>query len=160
VCGMSQTAQPSIVPPPDPLVRKPRLISSGGVLGSEWRVGRGYSVGEVKAVGLTVSEARLLGIRVDTRRDSVWDINVQRLREWLNRVIKGEVLPPEPALPKAVKIKRKRGRVFRALTPAGRRMRGLMSVKLRETHAHKWKKKARERALKRRHEAVRAKGGH
>jgi large subunit ribosomal protein L13e len=39
-------------------------------------------------------------------------------------------------------------------------MRGLMSVKLRETHAHKWKKKARERALKRRHEAVRAKGGH
>ena len=125
MCGMSQTAQPSIVPPPDPLVRKPRLISSGGVLGSEWRVGRGYSVGEVKAVGLTVGEARLLGIRVDTRRDSVWDINVQRLREWLNRVIKGEVLPPEPALPKAVKIKRKRGRVFRALTPAGRRMRGL-----------------------------------
>jgi LSU ribosomal protein L13E len=73
---MSQTAQPPIVPPPDPLVRKPRLISSGGVLGSEWRVGRGYSVGEVKAVGLTVSEARLLGITVDTRRDSVWDINV------------------------------------------------------------------------------------
>jgi large subunit ribosomal protein L13e len=158
--GMSQTTQPPTALPPDPLVKKPRLISSGGVLGSEWRVGRGYSVGEVKAVGLTVGEARLLGIRVDTRRGSVWDINVQRLREWLNRVIKGEVLPPEPALSKAVKIKRKRGRVFRALTPAGRRMRGLMSVGLRETHTHKWKKKARERALKRRHEVVRAKGGH
>ncbi len=39
-------------------------------------------------------------------------------------------------------------------------MRGLMSVGLRETHVHKWRKKARERAEKRRHEAVRAKGGH
>jgi len=159
VYGMSQ-AQPPILPPPDPLVKKPRLISSGGVLGSEWKVGRGYSIGEVRAVGLTVNEARLLGIRVDPNRDSVWDVNVQRLRDWLDKVIKGEVSPPEPALPKTIKIKRKRGRVFRALTPAGHRMRGLLSVGLRETHAHKWKKKARERAEKRRHEAVRAKGGH
>lgn len=157
---MSQTTQPPVTPPPEPLVRRPRLISSGGVLGNEWRVGRGYSIGEVRAVGLSVEEARLLGIRVDTRRDTVWDINIQRLRDWLNKVIRGEVTPPEPALPKTVRIKRKRGRVFRGLTPAGRRMRGLMSVGLRETHAHKWRKKARERALKRRHEAVRAKGGH
>ncbi|ADY01949.1 50S ribosomal protein L13E [Vulcanisaeta moutnovskia 768-28] len=158
---MSQTTQPSISPPPDPLVKKPRLISSGGsVLGSEWRVGRGYSIGEVRAVGLTVSEARLLGIRVDPNRDTIWDINVQRLREWLSKVIRGEVLPPEPALHKTIKIKRKKGRVFRALTPAGRKMRGLMSVGLRETHVHKWRKKARERIEKRRHEVVRTKGGH
>ncbi len=157
---MSQATRPPVLPPPDPLVKRPRLISSGGVLGSEWKVGRGYSIGEVRAVGLTVNEARLLGIRVDTNRGTVWDINVQRLRDWLNKVISGEALPPEPALPRAIKIKRKRGRVFRALTPAGRRMRGLVSVGLRETHAHKWRKKARERAGKRRHEAVRAKGGH
>ncbi|WP_446752497.1 ribosomal protein L13e [Vulcanisaeta sp. JCM 16161] len=157
---MSQTTQPPVLPPPDPLVKRPRLISSGGVLGNEWRVGRGYSIGEVRAVGLTVDEARLLGIRVDANRDTVWDINVQRLRDWLNKIIRGEALPPEPALPRAIRIKRKKGRVFRALTPAGRRMRGLMSVGLRETHVHKWRKKARERAEKRRHEAVRAKGGH
>ncbi|ADN50288.1 50S ribosomal protein L13E [Vulcanisaeta distributa DSM 14429] len=160
VHGMSQSTQPPVLPPPDPLVKRPRLISSGGVLGNEWRVGRGYSVGEVRAVGLTVDEARILGIKVDTNRDTVWDINVQRLKDWLNKIIKGEALPPEPALPKVIKIKRKRGRVFRALTPAGRKMRGLVSVGLRETHAHKWKKKARERAEKRRHEAIRAKGGH
>ncbi|GGI68206.1 hypothetical protein GCM10007112_01570 [Vulcanisaeta souniana JCM 11219] len=152
--------QPQVLPPPDPLVKKPRLISNGGVLGSEWRIGRGFSVGEVKAVGLTISEARLLGIRVDLNRDSVWDINVQRLREWLGKVISGEALPPEPVLPRVIRIKRKKGRVFRALTPAGRKMRGLMSVGLRETHVHKWRKKAKERAEKRRHEAVRAKGGH
>ncbi|WP_243675156.1 ribosomal protein L13e [Vulcanisaeta distributa] len=58
-------------------------------------VGRGYSIGEVRAVGLTPGEARLLGIRIDTNRDTVWDVNVQRLRDWLNKVIKGEVLPPE-----------------------------------------------------------------
>ncbi|WP_069808278.1 ribosomal protein L13e [Vulcanisaeta thermophila] len=148
------------VPPPDPLVKKPRLISSGGVQAEEWRIGRGYSIGEVRAVGLTVTEARLLGIRVDTNRSTTWDVNVQRLKEWLDRVIKGEILPPEPALPGRVKIKRKRGLVFRGLTPAGRKMRGLRSVGLRETHQHKWRKKARERALKKRHEAVRAKGGH
>ena len=152
--------QPPVLPPPDPLVKKPRLISSGGVLGSEWRIGRGFSVGEIKAVGLTISEARLLGIRVDLNRDSVWDINVQRLKEWLGKVIRGEVLPPEPALPRIIKIKHKKGRVFRALTPAGRKMRGLMRVGLRETHVHKWRKKARERIEKRRHETVRAKGGH
>ncbi len=45
---------------------------------------------------------------VDTNRDSVWDVNVQRLRDWLNKIIRGEALPPEPALPKAIKIKRKR----------------------------------------------------
>ncbi len=159
---MSQVMQPPVLSPPEPLVKRPRLISSGGVLGNEWRVGRGgYSIGEVKAVGLTVDEARLLGIRIDINRDTVWDINVQRLKDWLSKIIKGEALPPEPALPKVIKIKRKRGgRVFRALTPAGRRMRGLISVGLRETHAHKWKKKARERAEKRRHEVVRAKGGH
>ncbi|MFB6470861.1 MAG: ribosomal protein L13e [Vulcanisaeta sp. AZ3] len=157
---MSQSTSPPVTPPPDPLVKRPRLISSGGVLGSEWRVSRGYSIGEVKAVGLTVAEAKLLGIRVDVRRGSVWDVNVQRLREWINKVIKGEVSPPEPTSPSAVRVKGKRGRVFRGLTPAGRRMRGLMSVGLRETHAHKWKKKARERALKKRHEIVRAKGGH
>ncbi len=151
---------PPVIPPPEPLVKKPRLISSGGIVEDEWRPGRGYSIGEIKALGLSVYEARLLGIRVDERRDTVWDINIQRLREWLIRVLQGEIRPPDPALPKVIKIKPKRGRVFRALTPAGRRMRGLMSVRLRETHHHKWKKKQRERMLKKRHEAARAKGGH
>ena len=155
----STTTQPPVVPPPPPLVKVPRLIKYGGVPPKEWKIGRGYSIGEIKAVGLTVRQARLLGIYVDERRDTVWEINIQRLKEWLEKVIKGEIQPPPPTVPKIIKIKRKRGRVFRGLTPAGRRMRGLMSVKLRETHKHKWKKKQKERELKKRHEAARAKGG-
>ncbi len=148
------------VPPPAPLVKPPRLIENAGLTSKEWRKGRGYSIGEIKALGLNIDEARILGIPVDERRRTVWNVNIENLKEWLIRVLKGEITPPPPTLPKHVKIKRKRGRVFRGLTPSGRRMRGLMSVKLKETHKHKWKKKMKERRLKKRHEAVRAKGGH
>ena len=49
-----------------------------------------------------------------------------------------------------------KGRVFRGKTLAGRRMRGLLKSRgVRGTHNWKWKKKARERALKKRHEASR-----
>jgi len=49
-----------------------------------------------------------------------------------------------------------RGRPFRGLTSAGRKMRGLLKSRgLRGTHKHKWKKKAREREERRRHEASR-----
>lgn len=49
-----------------------------------------------------------------------------------------------------------RGRVYRGKTMAGRRMRGLLRSRgLRGTHKWKWRKKARERALKKRHEASR-----
>ncbi|NPA23401.1 MAG: hypothetical protein GXO23_03795 [Crenarchaeota archaeon] len=157
---MSASRNVPVVPPPPPLVKVPRLIKYGGLPPHEWKEGRGYSIGEIKALGLTVRDARLLGIYVDERRRTTWQHNVDRLREWLIKVLKGEIAPPDPALPKVIKIKPKRGRVYRGLTPAGRRMRGLMSVKLRETHRHKWKKKQKERELKKRHEVVRAKGGH
>ncbi|MEM3848696.1 MAG: 50S ribosomal protein L15e, partial [Zestosphaera sp.] len=49
-----------------------------------------------------------------------------------------------------------RGRVFRGKTAAGRRMRGLLGNRgVKGTHHWKWKKKAKERGLKRRHEASR-----
>ncbi|MCX8185186.1 MAG: 50S ribosomal protein L15e [Sulfolobales archaeon] len=49
-----------------------------------------------------------------------------------------------------------RGRVFRGKTMAGRRMRGLLKSRgLKETHHYKWKKKQKERDLKKRHEASR-----
>ncbi|AFK50830.1 50S ribosomal protein L15e [Thermogladius calderae 1633] len=49
-----------------------------------------------------------------------------------------------------------RGRVFRGLTSAGKKMRGLRKSRgLKGTHKHKWKKKAKERRLKKRHEASR-----
>ncbi len=49
-----------------------------------------------------------------------------------------------------------RGRVFRGKTSAGRKMRGLISLRgLKGTHKYKWKKKYKERKLKKRHEASR-----
>ncbi|RLE74717.1 MAG: hypothetical protein DRJ56_06935 [Thermoprotei archaeon] len=156
----SAEGEAPVVPPPPPIVKVPVLIRHHGVPPKRYKVGRGYSVAEVKALGLTIREARKLGIYVDERRDTCYEDNVKRLAEWLDRVRRGEIRPPLPTLPKVVRAKPQRRRVFRGLTCAGRRMRGLLSVRLRETHRHKWKRKQRERELKKRHEASRAKGGH
>ncbi len=49
-----------------------------------------------------------------------------------------------------------KGRPFRGLTSAGKKMRGLRKSRgLKGTHKQKWRKKARERELKKRHEASR-----
>ena len=49
-----------------------------------------------------------------------------------------------------------KGRPFRGLTSAGKKMRGLRKSRgLKGTHKYKWKKKAKERKLKKRHEASR-----
>ncbi|BAA80450.1 50S ribosomal protein L15e [Aeropyrum pernix K1] len=49
-----------------------------------------------------------------------------------------------------------KGRPFRGLTSAGKKMRGLRKSRgLKGTHKYKWKKKAKERILRKRHEASR-----
>jgi LSU ribosomal protein L13E len=141
---------------PKPLVKAPSRIASGGI--TKWKIGRGFSIAEIKAVGLNVEQARLLGIPVDERRDTSWAHNVETLRKWLLDVLEGRVAPPEPTLPKVAVIKRKRGRAFRGLTAAGRKSRGLLSTKYRETHNYKFKKKAKERRLRKRHEATKGLG--
>lgn len=145
--------------PPPAIVKVPILRQFGNVPPKPAKVGRGYSVGEVRAVGLTVEEARLLGIYVDERRRSVHEHNIERLREWLKALARGEMKPPAPALPKILVTKLDRGRVFKGKTTAGRRMRGLLSVKYRYTHHYKWGRKLKERALRKRHEATRHTGG-
>ncbi len=139
---------------PTAIVKVPRLIKYGGLPPRLYRPGRGFSIGEIKAVGLGVKEARMLGIYVDERRKTVHEENIWALAEYLKKILEGAE-PDRPKLPQVIEIKPKKRRVFRGLTPAGRRARGLMSVKLRETHRYKWKKKAKERKLKKRHEASR-----
>jgi len=149
----------SVQEPPSPMVKVPLLRRFGGVPPKVWREGRGYSVGEVRAVGLTPQEARLLGIYVDERRKTVHEENVARLREWLKLIASGKLALPKPKLPKLLVVKPDRGRVFKGKTMAGRRMRGFLSLKYRYTHHYKWARKQRERELRKRHEATRHKGG-
>ena len=48
---------------------------------NRWRVGRGFSLAELKQAGLPVGEARKMGIPVDPRRKSCWPENVKALKE-------------------------------------------------------------------------------
>ncbi|OYT27798.1 MAG: hypothetical protein B6U95_05590 [Thermofilum sp. ex4484_82] len=150
----------NIIPPPEPIVKVPVLIKHAGVPPRKYRKGRGYSKGEIQALGLTMIEARKLGIYVDSRRKTVYDENIERLKEWLERVKKGEIEPPDPTMPKVIKVKPAGKKVFKGKTMAGRKMRGLLKKKYRYTHQYKWKRKQKERKLKKGHEAKRHKGGH
>lgn len=47
------------------------------------RLGRGFSLNELKEVGITVDQARKLKIPVDERRSSKWQDNIARLKELL-----------------------------------------------------------------------------
>jgi len=70
---------------PKPSVKKPALIKLGGK-DSGIREGKGFSLNELKEVGLDLNSATRLGIPVDKRRKSSWHYNVEVLRQFLNRL--------------------------------------------------------------------------
>jgi large subunit ribosomal protein L13e len=47
------------------------------------RVGKGFSLGELKAVGLSVEQARKLKLKVDKRRSTVHPWNIEALQQYL-----------------------------------------------------------------------------
>lgn len=52
------------------------------------RLGRGFSLGELKEVKLSIKQALKLGIQVDSRRRTVHEDNIKSLKEFLAAIVK------------------------------------------------------------------------
>jgi large subunit ribosomal protein L13e len=58
----------------------PKVIKPRSKVGDK-RIGRGFSVSELRMAGLTIDKARELGLYVDRRRRSAHPWNVEYLRK-------------------------------------------------------------------------------
>ncbi|MEM2281820.1 MAG: ribosomal protein L13e [Candidatus Bathyarchaeia archaeon] len=58
---------------------KPLVFKKGG----KQRLGKGFSLDELKKVGLNLKQALKLGIPIDTRRRTVHEENVEKLKKFL-----------------------------------------------------------------------------
>lgn len=59
---------------------KPKVMHRG-----KEREGRGFSLSELKAVGLSKSKARKLGIAIDKRRKTSLENNINMLKEFIKK---------------------------------------------------------------------------
>ena len=62
------------------------IVYHPGTRRREKRVGRGFSIGELKEAGLTLNDAKRLGIYIDKRRRSTHEENVKILKELIKKV--------------------------------------------------------------------------
>jgi hypothetical protein len=95
-------------------------------------VGRGFSIGELSEIGLSTSAARRLGIAADVRRKTKHQENVDGLHEWLKSTGKSIPELSKAATPvrREVRSGPHTGRVYRGLTSAGKRGRGLLRSRI------------------------------
>lgn len=66
--------------PPKAVVHKP------GERRLKKRIGRGYSIGELREAGIDIKMARKLGIYVDKRRKTIYKENVENLKKYLEEI--------------------------------------------------------------------------
>ncbi|MCS7364239.1 MAG: ribosomal protein L13e [archaeon GB-1867-035] len=66
-------------------VKPPALIRHGRIV-KKWKIGRGFSIGELKEAGLTVKEALKLGLRIDKRRKSIHEENIEIIRKYIGKL--------------------------------------------------------------------------
>jgi large subunit ribosomal protein L13e len=69
-----------VVEIPPPIVKSPKIIKKRG-LETHLRIGRGYSIGEIKQARLNIKLAKYLNIPLDMRRRSVHQYNVENLKK-------------------------------------------------------------------------------
>jgi large subunit ribosomal protein L13e len=68
------------------IVKKP-LLRGKQKPNKPFRKGRGFSLLEIKAAGLTISEAKKLGIPIDSRRRSSHDVNIEKLKQLIKNKV-------------------------------------------------------------------------
>ncbi|AOL17124.1 50S ribosomal protein L13e [Sulfolobus sp. A20] len=68
---------------PTPKIKRPNFTFEYKNDRKVYRVGKGFSVGEIVKAGLTIEKARKLGIYVDIRRKSVHEENIQMLKKFI-----------------------------------------------------------------------------
>ncbi|RJS89156.1 hypothetical protein DRO56_04810 [Candidatus Bathyarchaeota archaeon] len=103
-----------------PRVITPIVYGKGGP-----REGKGFSRGELEEAGISMGEALRLGIPVDKRRSTKYEENVERIRAYVEEARKAGISFQRPR----IEVKPKRGRVYRGLTSAGKKMRGLRKIR-------------------------------
>jgi len=81
---------------PPPKVKRVTLVRYKGI-DRGFKIGRGYSLGELKEVGLNRKMAKYLNIPIDPRRKSVYNENIENLKKFLESV--KELINAEKAKP-------------------------------------------------------------
>ncbi|MBS7621510.1 ribosomal protein L13e [Candidatus Bathyarchaeota archaeon] len=80
---------------------KPLVFKNRG----KQRLGKGFSLGELKEVKLSMKQALKLSIPVDSRRRTIHESNVKALKEFLAKIVK-----PEKASKSTAEEKGKKGK--------------------------------------------------
>lgn len=107
--------------------------------------GKGFSKIELKKTGVSIEMAKKYGLRIDSRRRSTHQKNIDQLKEWINKFSENEKEIHKSKKEIVKKSNTYRGRAFRGITSSGKKGRGLMKARgLRNTSIHKWKKKTRK----------------
>jgi large subunit ribosomal protein L13e len=74
-----------VIEVPPPKVKRPVIVRYKGIERG-FRVGRGYSIGEIRAAGLNLKLAKYLNIPIDPRRRSIHNENVESLKKFIEMV--------------------------------------------------------------------------
>ena len=89
------------------------------------REGKGFSKDELVAVGLTLGNAKNLGIPADPKRGSSHEENIEALKEFLEETKDLEIKVSKPKMTSKPHV----GRAYRAMTSAGQKIKGLRKNK-------------------------------
>jgi large subunit ribosomal protein L13e len=99
----------------------PRIIEPIVEGGKKPRKGRGFSLRELKTAETTAGEAKRLGVPIDTRRGTLYEDNVEILKEYIASAKEAGIKfshQKQTSKPHS-------GRAYRGLTSSGKKMRYL-----------------------------------